>query len=86
MLFGYVGPETMMPLASVVAAVVGIFLMFGRNVMYIARGVVRKVRASGSQGSRFRPAGTLSLDVAFLVVFAANHQKTQEGFSIEESS
>ncbi len=45
MLFGYVGPEVMMPLASVVAAVVGVFLMFGRNVMYIARNVARKVRS-----------------------------------------
>lgn len=58
MLFGYVGPETMMPLASVIAAVVGVFLMFGRNVMSIARGVVRKVRSLGGReeaGSR-RPA------------------------------
>jgi hypothetical protein len=45
MLFGYVGPETMMPLASAVAAVVGVFLMFGRNVMLIARNLVRRVRA-----------------------------------------
>ncbi len=47
MLFGYVGPETMMPLASVVAAAVGVFLMFGRNVMYIARSAVRRVRSLG---------------------------------------
>jgi hypothetical protein len=44
MLFAYVGPETMMPLASAVAAVVGVLLMFGRNVMLIARNAVRRVR------------------------------------------
>ena len=49
MLFAYVGPETMMPLASVVAAVVGVFLMFGRNIMYIGRNFVRKVRSLGGQ-------------------------------------
>ena len=49
MLFGYVGPETMMPLASAVAAVVGVFLMFGRNVMYMARSVVRRVRSLGGR-------------------------------------
>ncbi len=49
MLFAYVGPETMMPLASVVAAVVGVFLMFGRTVVYTARNFVRKVRSLGGQ-------------------------------------
>jgi hypothetical protein len=49
MLFGYVGPETMMPLASVVAAVVGVFLMFGRNLMYIVRSVARRARVLGGQ-------------------------------------
>ena len=32
MLFAYLGPETMMPVASIVAAVVGVVMMFGRNV------------------------------------------------------
>jgi hypothetical protein len=30
-LFAYFGPETMMPLTSIAATVVGLFLMFGRN-------------------------------------------------------
>ncbi len=47
MLFAYVGPETMLPLWSVVAAAVGVVLMFGRNVMYMGRNFVRKIRSLG---------------------------------------
>jgi hypothetical protein len=43
MLFAYVGPETMMPVASVIAAAAGFFMMFGRNVMAIGRRFVRMV-------------------------------------------
>ncbi len=45
MLFAYIGPETMMPIASGVAAVVGIFLMFGRSVMLVLRKIAGKVGA-----------------------------------------
>lgn len=31
LLYAYIGPETMLPLTSAIAAVVGAFLMFGRN-------------------------------------------------------
>lgn len=43
MLFSYIGPETMMPVASVIAAVAGVFMMFGRTVMGYGRGLVRRV-------------------------------------------
>jgi hypothetical protein len=43
MIFAYFGPETMMPVASIIAAVVGVGMMFGRNVMMIGRGLVRRV-------------------------------------------
>ena len=43
MIFAYFGPETMMPVASIIAAVVGVAMMFGRNVMMIGRGLVRRV-------------------------------------------
>jgi hypothetical protein len=36
----YFGPETMMPLTSIVAAVVGIFMMFGRNSLRLVRRMV----------------------------------------------
>ena len=42
MLFAYLGPETMMPVASIIAAVAGVFMMFGRNVVQIGRNVVRR--------------------------------------------
>jgi hypothetical protein len=43
MLFAYFGPETMMPVASIFAAAVGVVLMFGRNVLDIGRSLVRRV-------------------------------------------
>lgn len=43
MLFAYIGPETMMPVASGIAAVVGVFLMFGRSVMLVFRNFGRKI-------------------------------------------
>lgn len=50
MLFAYFGPETVMPIASILAAVGGAFLMFGRNILYffkrMFRGVVSKRTSS----------------------------------------
>jgi hypothetical protein len=43
MLFAYIGPETMMPVASVIAAVAGVFMMFGRSVIGFGRGLLRRV-------------------------------------------
>jgi hypothetical protein len=43
MLFAYIGPETMMPVASVIAAVAGVFMMFGRTVVGVGRGLVRRI-------------------------------------------
>jgi hypothetical protein len=44
MLFAYFGPETMMPVASIIAAAGGFVLIFWRNVMQVIRKVVRLVR------------------------------------------
>jgi hypothetical protein len=43
MIFAYFGPETMMPVASVIAATVGVVLMFGRNILLFGRGLVRRI-------------------------------------------
>jgi hypothetical protein len=43
MLFAYFGPETMMPVASIIAAGVGVVMMFGRNIVTFGRGIVRRV-------------------------------------------
>jgi hypothetical protein len=43
MFFAYIGPETMMPVASVIAAVTGVVLMFGRNVVQFGRNVFRSI-------------------------------------------
>ncbi|HEV3163544.1 MAG TPA: hypothetical protein VGZ22_05850 [Isosphaeraceae bacterium] len=36
LLFAYVGPETLLPLTSGVAGIVGLALVFGRNVVRFA--------------------------------------------------
>jgi len=43
-LYAYLGPETMLPLASVIAGIVGAFMMFGRNTF---RFFARCVRGFG---------------------------------------
>jgi hypothetical protein len=40
-LFAYFGPESMLPLTSVVATAVGVFLMFGRNSIRLVRRAIR---------------------------------------------
>jgi hypothetical protein len=41
---GYLGPETLMPLASVLAAIAGFFLMFWRLIVKFVKKTVRKLR------------------------------------------
>lgn len=52
MLFAYFGPETVLPLTSVVAAVVGVLMMFGQRALHLAKWAIR--RAMG--GRRGAPA------------------------------
>jgi len=46
-IFAYVGPETLLPMTSVVAGVVGIFLMLGRGSLRYVMGVLQAVRRPG---------------------------------------
>lgn len=43
MLFAYFGPETMMPMTSVLAVVAGVFMMLGRQAFTFARLGLRKL-------------------------------------------
>jgi hypothetical protein len=43
MLFAYVGPETMMPVASILAAAAGMVLLFGRSLLNLGRGVAKRI-------------------------------------------
>jgi hypothetical protein len=43
MLLAYFGPETMMPMTSVLAAVAGLFLMLGRQSLVFVRLALRKL-------------------------------------------
>lgn len=41
---GYLGPETLMPLASILAAIAGFFLIFWRVIVKFAKSAYRKMR------------------------------------------
>ncbi len=41
---GYLGPETLMPIASALAAIAGFFLMFWRVIVKSIKKIVRKLR------------------------------------------
>lgn len=41
---GYLGPETLMPLASILAAIAGFFLMFWRVILKFVKKTYRKMR------------------------------------------
>jgi hypothetical protein len=55
MLFAYVGPETMMPVASLLAAGFGLFMMFGRKVVSFGRGLIRS--AGREAGGKLAASG-----------------------------
>jgi hypothetical protein len=40
----YLGPETLMPLASILAAIVGFFLIFWKLIVRISKKIYRKIR------------------------------------------
>ena len=64
MLLAYLGPETMLPMTSVVAGVAGFFMMFGRKAVEMAMGIFRpkapkvaiKTRARGHRPTTSRGA------------------------------
>lgn len=49
MLFAYFGPETVLPLASVIATVFGVVMMFGRASFRIALAPFRWLMKKGNQ-------------------------------------
>src|SRR5439155_10436928 len=75
MLFAYFGPETMMPVASVIAAVVGVVMMFGHNVVSFGRNLVRRVRPR----SRREHVTSVSRSVTGGVSPTSNTHKTGTG-------
>ena len=63
MVFAYLGPETMLPMTSVVAGIVGFLMMFGRNAWSwaskTARRLVPRGETSGPKPTRrLRRIGT----------------------------
>lgn len=43
-IFGYIGPETTLPMMSVVASALGIVLMFGRYLLNFAKSCARVIQ------------------------------------------
>jgi hypothetical protein len=58
MLFAYLGPETMMPVASIVAAVAGVVMMFGRSIASFGRNVLRRIWPAPTPGPAPDPKST----------------------------
>ena len=56
MLFAYFGPETVLPLTSMTAMVVGFVLMFSRQISIVTRRLLRRARRTAG-GSVARSAG-----------------------------
>ncbi len=57
MLFAYFGPETMLPITSVVCGAVGVVLMCWRSIIQFCRNIVRRVWP-GSRAEVTKPALT----------------------------
>ena len=45
-IFAYLSPETMLPMTSILASAVGLFLLFGRTMLRLARAFVRVIWSS----------------------------------------
>jgi hypothetical protein len=62
MVFAYLGPETMLPMTSVVAGVVGFVMMFGRRAWYWVSKTARRFNPRAASppepARRFRRIGT----------------------------
>lgn len=64
LILAYFGPDTFLPVASVIAGATGVVLMFGRRSVWFVRGLVRRVRGGSSAPAaspayRRRAPGTL---------------------------
>jgi hypothetical protein len=66
MLFAYLGPDTMMPLTSVVAAVFGVSLMFGRQVLRLLSLGWSQVMRTGRPSEHGPMQSGVRLDVAHI--------------------
>jgi hypothetical protein len=64
-LFAYFGPETTLPLASVLAASLGFVMMMGRSSLRIVRRVARSVmpRSKANHRGKFGDAPQMSPDM-----------------------
>jgi hypothetical protein len=61
MILAYLGPETMLPMTSVVAGVAGFVMMFGRKAVDLVVGVFKKKPAAAAPQTRargHRPTGS----------------------------
>lgn len=52
MIFAYLGPETMLPMTSVLAGMAGLMMMFGRNAWSWMSRIVRNLASGGNAQPR----------------------------------
>ena len=71
MLFAYFGPDAMLPLTSVLATIVGVVLMFGRQAIQIPIAVGRKLVRSVGFGPRRAKSPPGNLDARYHRIDAA---------------
>jgi hypothetical protein len=84
MLFAYLGPDTVLPLASAVAAVAGVILMFGQQVGRISLRMCRRVlRIVGLRRSPATAPG-IRKDVAHLRASRPVAARRRESSSVTE--
>ncbi len=67
-MFAYLAPPPFLPMTSVLAIMVGVVLMFGRNMLglvtrWVRLATVRRTRGADIKGPHFRPGGRVT-DVA----------------------
>ena len=53
-LLGYIGPETIMPIASAIAAVVGAFMFMGRSILGFFQNLGRRLLRKGEDDATLR--------------------------------
>ncbi len=58
LVFAYLGPETMLPMTSVIAGVAGVVMMFGRSSLRWFVGVIRRIVPQAKSSSPSRRIGS----------------------------
>lgn len=70
----YLGPETIMPLASILAAIVGVILIFWRYITGFLRRIFRRITGKKEEGTSLEDAIESSVTIAESTTSDPNQQ------------